>query len=878
MAIPSQPLKRVSATLDSHVRVAKSLTSESIIRGFKWAGILIAVTTVPLITASLFFPDFFDRYIHVTLGQSSQIGLGLAALAGGAKIHWVESGVGFDFLVSGSVKLSLLTVLVQATALRHGRKFGKSSPGPIYIPVALTSLGFAVTLFSSMYILRGFEGVYTAPQILDFFRIFLFVAVPMTVGAILRQYPDNASVSGFKKSLTSLRIHSLLVASTTIIGLIVFWLVETIRPDFLYAQPEVDRSYPQHFYLYVLGVILAVVLNLPAVVIGTLSVLTGAALAASIFSTFAMPGFLSDSINEFCDFFNMSCVVTTHSVSDQASLLVLVENFSPQKRATYIAIFLFAIGLFMALSSSFAAKLDSPIEPLRKRVFRNLIAFTVIGGYLIWLINAEFTMSELPTSTNQINVNRGHGSLGLGIGAIFAVAAGFAVIAGFATGEKVKTGLRAAFPRTSRIFRVDGDVQGSGSRGWRVFGRVTTTVVISAVVLSLVGASYELYYAKNNGPKFYGSKLQKVLEDGDVAGFKKITGNPKDLPWLDTKIMTKALPASNASSGIEIKNKLGKEFVTGQLDAIVTYSLGGSKGKVKYDLPMNGKTESLFHVKFDKNHDADYLTKAVYTFDARPVHVSLEAGEFIPTEIIKKLKINDVSTKLGTFNAVPGRYHIVLPGYKLISPTDIYLDTASATASATVGADIVIPEKMNSLMTNRFNAVVKNKCKLKPTKSDFGSTCADTYTIWQKRKKISGTDLENFDTYSFSNVHATKLACNGGSNTLTSASSVKRIYKCSSTISFTLTSDAKAVYEQGDPIYRDVPQYTTERYDACPYEPYICEETREVYIGTSQELVGYKRGPLVTPAKHATGTFSSEVKTNIVVKGTLQNDGQFAIK
>jgi len=867
---------KISATWTSHSKLAKEQASDAIIRGFKWAGILIAVTTIPLVVANLFFADLNDS--TYSLGHTSQIGLALAALAGGAKIHWIESVSDFNLAVSGSAKLTLLTVLLQVAALRQGRKLGRTSLATLYIPVVLTALGFASTVFLATYLTHGYEVDIATPQASDFLRLLLCVAVPMTIGAFFRHYSENDSVSGFRDSLKSIRIYAALLTATTLLGIAVFWLVEVIRPDFLHSQPATVEVTPQHFYLYLFGAILAFALNLPALVIGTLSILTGASLAASVFSTIEFPSFLTGFINYVCDISNLGCVATTHSISDSAGLLTLANDFSLAKRATYVAIFLFTIGLLMALSSSFAAKSAVAEEPLRKRVFRNLISYSLVAGYFIWLVNAEFSMTEQPTSKLQTNLNHGGGSIGLAVGTLFAIAAIFAFIAGMATGEKAKAGLPTAFPHIAKVFRVEPRSYTESQGGWRAFGLITTTVLSLTIVLSLGCATYELVYAKNHGPKFFASKVQTALEKGDTAGFKKLTGNPKDLPWLNKKIMAKALPASTSPSAIDITNDLKKPYTTGQLDAVLTYSIGGPNSKVKYPLPMDGTTASLFHIKFNKTHDADYLTKANFTYDAQPVHLQITAGEFAPSSLIKKLKVNDTKAKLGTFNTVPGKYNIVLPGYRLIAPTNIVLNTTSTKASATVGSDANIPDKLNSLMTTKFTKAVKGKCKIRPTKTSFGSTCADNYTILADRKLITGKNLTRFDSVAYSNVHATKLECDGGSNTLTSASSVERTYSCSQTITFTMKANKAAVYAQGDPIYRDVPQYTTERYDACPLNEYnYCWEYRQVYTGSITEFVGYKRGPLLTPAKTAKGTFKTKVTTEIYITGSVDGKGKFTV-
>lgn len=875
MTSTSGIIGKISATWSSHSKLAKEQASDAIIRGFKWAGILVAITTVPLAVTSLFFSDIND--VHLSLGHTSQIGLALAALAGGAKIHWLEVAGDINLDVSGSVKLTLLTVLLQVAALRHGRKLGRTSLGTLYIPVLLTAFGFATTIFLATYLTHGFDGIITSPKASDYVRLILCVAVPMTVGAIFRNYSENGVITEFRTSLKSVRIYAVLLTATSVLGLATFWLVELIRPDFLHSQLPQSEPTREHFALYVTVGILALALNLPTIIIGSLSVLTGASIAASVYSSTQIPSFLSGSINNICDFGGLSCEATNYSISNHFGLLTFVNDYSLAKRATFIAIFLFTIGLLMALSSSFAAAGNVPEETMRKRVFRNLIAYSLVGGYFIWLVNGEFTMTEQPTSKFETNLSHGSGSIGLAAGTIFAIAAIFAFLAGLATGEKAKSGLPVAFPRIARVFRVEPSAQGENQGGWRAFGLITSAVLSLTIILSLAGATYELVYAKSHGPKFFASKVQKALETGDVAGFKKLTGNPKDFPWLNKQIMTRALPSATAAADIEIENDLGKKYVTGQLDSVLTYALGGSDSEVKYSLPLTGKTLSIFHIKFGPNLDADYLTKAKFTYDARPVHLAIHAGKFIPKTISKQLKINNTKAKIGTFNTVPGKYNFVLPGYKLIAPTNITVETSSNQESVTVGAEAKIPEKLNSLISRKYDSVAKGTCKIKPTKTSFGSNCADDYEIWNSKELISGKELTSFDSYTLSKVHKSKLSCNDEGNVLISASSVERTYKCSTTVTFTLKSTKDAVYEQGDPIYRDVPQYSSEQYDSCPTAPYYCWETRQVYTGTIQEFVGYKRGDLITPAKSVTGKFKATVSTDIVIKGTQQNSGKFTV-
>ena len=87
-----------------------------------------------------------------------------------------------------------------------------------------------------------------------------------------------------------------------------------------------------------------------------------------------------------------------------------------------------------------------------------------------------------------------------------------------------------------------------------------------------------------------------------------------------------------------------------------------------------------------------------------------------------------------------------------------------------------------------------------------------------------------------------------------------------------------AQYAQGDPIYSEVPTYRSEQYDACPWADYYCWRVRQIQTGTETKLVGYKRGPLISPAQSVTGIFKSVMTKDLYIRGTMTNNGKYSVK
>ena len=865
----------LSIKTEAHLKIAKGLAGDSILRGFTWASILLASVTLPLVLISIFYPT--SEFGQDSTNQATQAGILTAVQAGGSKVNWIETTGANTFDMSGSVKITLITVLLQLSALRYGRKLARGFDFPIYIPTAITAAMFATTLYLASLFTREFEGVISGPKSSDWLRMFLCVAIPMALGSILRRYQSNLNVDGFKATLRSTKIYSVLLTITALVGAIAFTLVEWLRPDFINSQPHVSNPLPNNFYWYLLAALLGILLNLPAIIILVLATLSGVSLVASFYSTIEMPGFVSSLINSVCDYANLSCEATTNTISGRLNLLTFVNEFSTPKRTVLILVFLVAIGLLMAISSSFGSNLSSSTERFAKRTLRYVITFSIVGGYLVWLVNGEFSMTQQATDKLQINLDHGNGTIGLAVGTAIALLLIFALVASLTTHKNAKHGFSVAFPRLAKLFRATSEETLNVSVGWKVFGILTTTTVILTLLLPTAGAMYERFYAVKNGPAKFAKPVQTALETANVKKFVSLTGNPKDHPWMKTAIMEKALPKSTTPAFLNMTNRNAKEYKTGQLDPVITYTLGNSDEAVKYPLTLTGTTRSLFEFKWNANADIDYLTAADFKYDARPVQITIKSGRFVPSALIKRLTINGIAAKVGTYNSVPGTYRVKLPGYKMIAPTDITLTTASTTGSVTAGGTAEVPSKMNAAMTRKYNATLKNKCKMKPENTSFNYTCASDYIIWQNRKIVSGQEMTTYDSWSISKVKASPLACDEGKNRLLSASTVSRVYRCTSTVTFKMTQVKDAVYEQGDPIYRDVPQYENREVDTCPSMPYWCYETRRVYIGTTQEFAGYARGPLISPAERSTTQFTSTVPTSIVIKAVLGNKGKFTV-
>ena len=88
-----------------------------------------------------------------------------------------------------------------------------------------------------------------------------------------------------------------------------------------------------------------------------------------------------------------------------------------------------------------------------------------------------------------------------------------------------------------------------------------------------------------------------------------------------------------------------------------------------------------------------------------------------------------------------------------------------------------------------------------------------------------------------------------------------------------------AVYAQGEPIYRDVPKYAMEYYDACPTNPNrVCMSERRIVIGTTREFAGYKRGELITPSNTVTGIFRSKMQKDLYIRGNLISGGKYTVQ
>jgi len=881
----------------THFSVARSQFSDTFVRGLKWASILIASCVAPLVLLSLFLPGIIsDTRIDPSL--AAQTGLAIAVLTAGSKINWTDFSGNTNLDFSGSLKLTLLTLLLQVAALRYGRRIARNSTFPLYIPILLTSLGFAVTLFFSAYLLHGYQGFVSTPKISDLFRMALTVGVPITVGAIFRNFADQEGIGEFRNSLKALRIFAGLLVITTIVLIASYVAVEVIRPDFAFSQIPTKVKSADTNNLYLLAVLVAFVLNLPATIIAVLCFLTGISFAASIFATVSIPSGFS-KISEYCGMSIIHCNFGDQAqLSANLNILNLIDSYSTAKRALFVAVFLFIIGLLISLASNFVSLPNSDNRPLHQRVLRSFLAYGSVAAYLAWLVNGEFAVKEQAKSTLDVNLNGASGSIGLASGSILAIAAIFAFLAGLATGKKSKPGLRVAFPRITRNFGAEQLTNKSSAKKWRAFGLTTTTVFVLTIVLSIAGALYELQYAKQHGPAFFAKNVESTLRNGDVVKFKKLTGNPKDHKWMNVKVMELALPKSTEKElAYEIKNLSKTKYVTGQLDPIISYSLGSGKDLSTYPLTLSGTTRPLFHFGLDKkwvneqrtaNHrwaiwldkhfDDDYLTKAQFKFVPEPVKLTVRAGEFLPASVLKKLKINGKMSKVGTYNSVPGLYHFQVPGYGLIAKTDLKLATDKLTESVTVGADVNIPKKLESLLDKRLQSRIKSDCKIKPKATSFGSKCFWDYEIWDAKKLTSGKTMKSFDSYVLSNVKAQKLDCGKQLDYLTSASSLQRKISCTSTITFKARIKRNAQYEQGDPIYREVPVYTTERYDACPFNMYgYCWSYRQVQTGTETQFVGYKRGPLISPEKIVVGQYTAKLTHNIWISGSVGKNAKYTV-
>lgn len=901
--------------------VARTVAPSSLLTGFTWATVLIASITLPLILTSLFFPRLAGEYS--SLANAAQSGLILAILASGSKIHWVDSLAKSNWDFTGSVKLTLITLLLQLIAFRLGRRVARSQGQPLWLTVALTATGFASTIYIVTNLISEFQGIATGPKAFDWIRVFLTIGLPMALGALFRSHSERHSISESKKHLKSARTYALLLSVSAIVAGVAFLLVQTIRPDFVYSQATVHGKSPDNFYLYLFGIALAVILNFPTLAIGAISVLSGASLGVAFYSTYQFPGFVTEIINKACDLSNAVCNATTNSISGNANLLMQVSEFSAQKRSAFIVIFILSIALLMAISSSVSAGDDENVEALSVRVWRNLLTFSLLASYLLWLVNGQFTMSEQAASSLERNLGHGHGSIGLATGSIYGLAIAFAFIAALATGKKSRHGFRVAFPFTARAFGAPAPENANVKGIWKFLGIATRTAIAATLVISIAGAIYERTYAIKHGPSFFASKVQSALENGDVQGFIELTQTPEERVnlaesqnvnktelydacppkpfyclkhrkaknaqqdvkiltkgvWLKKEILSAALPKSSAPATLKITNSHKKPHQTGQLDATITYLIDSGSGKVEYPLALDGSTRSLFHVKINKNMDADYLTAAKYKYQAQPVKISLSKGEFFPKSLMKKFTINGKLAQLGTFNAVPGTYRIKLPGYKLILPTDITLHTDGLKESVQVGGEARVPEKLSALMDKRYKKFESSACKMKFTNKQIKTNCWSDMDIWWARKLISGKQLKSFDTFKITKASASRLRCVKEDTELTSASSVLTHYICTSTITQTVRESVAAKYEQGDPIYRNMPIYQTETYDSCPNNPWFtCDATREVIVGYEPRVVGYKRGALISPAQTASAIFRSTMKKDLYIRGSMLNSGKFSVQ
>jgi hypothetical protein len=245
---------------------------------------------------------------------------------------------------------------------------------------------------------------------------------------------------------------------------------------------------------------------------------------------------------------------------------------------------------------------------------------------------------------------------------------------------------------------------------------------------------------------------------------------------------------------------------------------------------------------------------------------------------MKKFTINGKPSELGTFKTVPGTYRIKLPGYKMILPTNVVLRTDSLRESVQVGANTKVPAKLHALMEEKHKKYESIACKLKFTKQVINTGCWSNDDVSSASSLISGKQLDYYDSSAITKARASGLKCVEQETALTSASSVLTHYLCTSTITQTVRTFLAAEYEQGDPIYTEVPVYTSERYDSCPSAPYYCYEYRQVQTGTETRLDGYKQGPLISPAKTATGIFQSTMERDLYIRGTLISPGKYTAK
>lgn len=831
--------------------------ASSIGRGSIWA---LALNGISILLTGLFV---MLSDLSLSLSETLRLAVNLAVSAVGATPNFEMSipelglaPVGFQL----GIRPSLLTLFLVLVAFRYGRKLvtsGNIKTGQSAAQSAWgAGLGFTLITLAASFLSAGSIGLnltssvsLVSIDIVDCGFAFLVVALSVWLGGLLAANRAGSRLgSGFIAWISNaLKTFVKLYAALSVLATILFLILSAIQPDFMESVAEASSNPTSPNAKAIVGALLIAILFLPTYLFCALALFAGLGFTISIDGT-GLSGYVLDvsqSILSSQTFLPSASISAYESLGWYFELAVLFA----------VSVVALISGKAASIRLKFSSKSDWDL--LRTLAFVGallLSAVTLSQLSLSWRAQVETSDGD------KDQIDSGLATIGISfVSALLVIAIiSFAI---YLSAGKLSNFTLSAFPRTVKWTTKDqSESVVKRTLPGRVFGALTTLLLVLAVVVPSTIAITERVWATNESPEALGKEISRIIESDDLEKLKKELSKSDRTEWLPDSAMAAAKPTAADAATVSVVNNQGKPWEVGNLDAKVTLSWGQGEAAVSFPFETSYKLNRMFGIF---NHPA-------FSPNLKPISMEIKAGRFLPEEQLSTTKINGESLEIGSYSAIPGVYRITSDGYKLIAATDVTVVTGTASVTVSLGESLAIPAGGEASLED---ALAKRKASCEKL-SDGKSRCFSQTDAIRSAAVSTGSVPDEYFSIDRSGFALSPIICSSDTvDTLTSASSMTRVVNCQATYKFTEKYHKTEIQKVQVPIY----SYSDELectsydyyYDYCENYEWVTYKTR---VGT-ETIRREVEGKVIAKVER-----SANVSISISLSAKLGENGKLTVK